>query len=341
MNADNDNAVQLASALAGDPESFAGLIGPYRNELLAHCYRILGSFQDAEDILQETLVRAWRHLDSLEGRSSLRAWLYKIATNACLDALDSRKSRGLPAELYARGDPSRPLPQPAREIIWVEAFPDTFIDQQPAVYPEARVEVRESVTLAFVAALQKLPGRQRAVLLLRDVMGWDASETARILDMSTAAVNSALQRARATLKQAPARPERTSPAALDEQLSSLLGRYVAAWESADSAALVATLREDVRLTMPPFPVWFAGQRDIQAFLDGTLFRSADPFRVRLVPAHANGSPAFAVYQRDVSGVYRAAALHILEIDHTAICEIHDFLTFDGQLFSRFGLPLTV
>ena len=226
--------------------------------------------------------------------------------------------RGLPAELYARGDPTRPLPPPSAQIIWVEPFPDTFIEQQPAVYPEARYAVRESVTLAFVAALQKLPGRQRAVLLLRDVMGWSAAETASILDMSIAAVTSALQRARLTLKRSPANKDQSPAAGLDEQLSTLLGRYVAAWEAADSAALVATLREDVKLTMPPIPVWFEGRQDIRTFLDGYLFASADPFRLRLIPIAANGSPAFAVYQLDASGAYRAAALHILTIENGLI-----------------------
>ncbi|HVN15916.1 MAG TPA: RNA polymerase subunit sigma-70, partial [Anaerolineales bacterium] len=280
----------LASARSGDQEAFAQLTEPYRRELLVHCYRILGSLEDAEDMLQETLLRIWRRLDSFEGRSSLRAWLYKIATNACLDALDSRRVRGLPRELYARGNPTQSLPQPVSEVTWIEPFPDSMIDEQPEIYPEARYEVRESITLAFVAALQKLPGRQRAALLLRDVMGWDANDTAEILDMTTAAVNSALQRARETMKQ----PERkTTPVRLNEQLSALLTRYVAAWEAADSAALIAVLREDVALTMPPIPVWFGGRSDVRTFLDGYLFKSFDPFRVRLIPIQANGSPAYA------------------------------------------------
>ncbi len=193
---DAAQARDLEAARAGDQEAFERLIEPYRHELLVHCYRILGSFEDAEDMLQETLVRAWQHLDSFEGRSSLRAWFYKIATNACLDALDTRKRRGLSKELYARGDPSAPLPPASKEVVWVEPFPDEMIDRQPSIYPEARYEVRESIMLAFVAALQKLPGRQRAVLLLCDVLGWNAAEAAEILDMTTAAVNSALQRAR-------------------------------------------------------------------------------------------------------------------------------------------------
>jgi len=333
-----DETTYLTAARAGDQEAFAQLIEPYRKQILVHCYRILGSFEDAEDMLQETLVRVWKHLDSFEGRSSLRAWLYKIATNASLDALDSRRARGLPKELYARGNPFQPLPPPSQEVNWVEPLPDEWIDGQPDIYPEARYEVRESITLAFIAALQKLPGRQRTVLLLCDVMGWSSNEAAEILDISTAAVNSALQRARETLKQG---ERKTRPSRLNEQLSALLARYVAAWETADSAALIAVLREDVALTMPPLPVWFGGRADIQAFLDGFLFRSMDPFKVKLEALRANGSPAFAVYQMDQAGVFRAAAIHILTIENGQITEINDFLTFDGQLFSRFHLDLLV
>ncbi len=334
----HDESIYLNAARGGDQEAFAQLIDPYRKQILVHCYRILGSFEDAEDMLQETLVRVWKRLDSFEGRSSLRTWLYKVATNACLDALDSRRVRGLSKELYPRGDPTRELPPPSTEVIWVEPFPDEYIDGQPNMYPEARYEVRESITLAFVATLQKLPGRQRASLLLCDVLGWSANEAAEILDTTTAAVNSALQRARETMKQG---ERQTRPARLNEQLSALLARYVSAWEAADSAALVAVLREDVALTMPPVPVWFGGRLDVQTFLEGVLFKMFDPFRVRLLPVHLNGSPAFAVYQMDAQGTYRAAALHILTIEHGAISEINDFLTFDGQLFSKLGLPLVV
>jgi RNA polymerase sigma-70 factor (ECF subfamily) len=328
----------LESAKLGDQGAFEQLIEPYRRELLVHCYRILGSFEDAEDMLQETLVRAWKRLDSFEGRSSLRAWLYKIATNASLDGLDSRRVRGLPRELYPRGDPTQPLPPPSQAINWVEPLPDEWIDNQPDIYPEARYEVRESITLAFIAALQKLPGRQRAVLLLCDVMGWSSGEAADILDMTTTAVNSALQRARESLKQT---ERKAAPARLNEQLSALLARYVAAWESADSAALIAVLREDVALTMPPLPVWFGDHADVKTFLDRFLFQTAEPFNVRFEPIRANGEPAFAVYQMDSAGVYRAAAIHILTIEDGQITEINDYLTFDGQLFHRFGLPLLV
>jgi len=339
MNTNLDETTYLTAARTGDQEAFEQLVNPYRRQLLVHCYRILGSFEDAEDMLQETLVRVWKNLSSFEGRSSLRAWLYKIATNAALDALDSRRVRGLPRELYAQGDPTHPLPPPAKEINWVEPIPEEWIDGQPDIYPEARYEVRESITLAFVAALQKLPGRQRAVILLCDVMGWSSFEASEILDMTTGAVNSALQRARETLKQPAER--KTRPAHLNKQLSTLLAQYVAAWETADSAALIAVLREDVALTMPPLPVWFGGRTDVKKFLDGYLFKSSDPFKVRLEAVRANGSPAFATYQMDETGIYRAAALHILTIENGQIAEINDYLTFDGQLFTRFNLDLVV
>ena len=329
----------LDLARTGDQQAFERLVEPYRRELLAHCYRILGSLEDAEDILQEMLLRVWKRLDTFEGRSSLRSWFYKIATNACLDALDNRRVRGLPRELYDRGDPKVPLPPPSREVFWVEPFPDTLIDHQPNIYPEARYDVRESITLAFVAALQKLPGRQRAVLLLCDVMGWSSQEAAEILDMTQVAVNSALQRARETLKQPLER--KTKPAGLEKHLASLLARYVAAWEAADSAALVAVLREDVALTMPPIPVWFGGTEDVKAFLDGYLFKGPELMPMKLVPAQINGSPSFALYLLDDSGGFRAQALHILTIENGQISEINDYLSFDGQLFAKLGLPLVV
>ena len=333
-----DESTQLSAARSGDQEAFAQLVEPYHKQLLVHCYRILGSFEDAEDLLQETLVRVWKHLDSFEGRSSMQAWLYKVATNAALDALDGRRIRGLPKELYARADPTLPLPAPAQEVKWVEPLPDEWINGQPDIYPEARYEVRESITLAFIAALQKLPGRQRAVILLCDVMGWSSKEAAEILDMTTVTVSSALQRARETLKQG---ERKTKPSRLNEQLAALLERYVAAWETADSSALVAILREDVALTMPPLPVWFGGRADVRTFLDGFLFRSQEPFNVRLEALRANGSPAFALYQMDREGVYRAAAIHILTIENGLITEINEFLSFDGKLFSRFHLDLVV
>ena len=221
--ADTARTRDLEAARNGDEQAFEHLVAPHRNELIVHCYRILGSYEDAEDMLQEALVRAWQHLDSFQGRSSLRAWFYKIATNACLDALDTRERRGLPKELYPAGDPTAALPPASKEVVWVEPLPDEMIDGQPNIYPEARYEVRESIMLAFVAALQKLPGRQRAALLLCDVLGWNANEAADTLDMTAAAVNSALQRARVAMKQSD-RKSVPTPARLNEQLSSLLTR---------------------------------------------------------------------------------------------------------------------
>lgn len=338
IDIEHENRI-LESARAGKQDAFEQLIEPYRRELLVHCYRILGSFEDAEDMLQETFVRIWKRLDSFEGRSSLRAWFYKIATNACLDALDSRRVRGLPRELYLQGNPGNPLPPPSQEVIWIEPFPDALVDPQPSMYPEARYEVLESITLAFISALQKLPGRQRAALLLCDVLGWSSAEAAEILDMTTAAINSALQRARETLKQP--LEHKPTPSRLNEQLSALLARYVAAWEAADSAALIAVLREDVALTMPPIPVWYSGRVDVKMFLDGYLFRGPEMRRMKLMPAQINGSPSFVAYQMDESGVYRASALHILTIENGEITEINDYLSFDGQLISKLGLPLMV
>ncbi len=328
----------LNAARRGDQEAFEKLTGPYRRQLLVHCYRILGSFKDAEDMLQETLVRGWKRLASFEGRSSLQAWLYKIATNASLDALSRRRMRGLPKELYPRGNPSQPLPAPTRQVNWVELLSDEWVDDQPNIYPEARYEVRESITLAFVAALQKLPGSQRAVLILRDVMGWSSDEAAEILDMTLAAVNNALQLARKTVKQA---DRRTLPIRLNEQMSALLAQYVAAWETADSAALIAVLREDVALTMPPLPIWFSGHVDVKNFIDSYLFKSGTQFKVKLEAVHINGSPAFAMYQMDEQGIYRAAAIHILTVEHNRITEINDYLSFDGELFRKLNLPLVV
>ena len=330
----------LVSAISGNDEAFERLVEPYRRELLVHCYRILGSLEDAEDLFQETLLRGWRHLDSFQGRSSFRAWLYKIATNACLDAIAVRKQRGLPRDLYSRGDPTKPLPPSSKEVLWIEPLPDELNDGQPDIYPEARYEVNESVRLAFIAALQQLPGRQRASLILCDVMGWSSKETAEILETTPAAVNSALQRARSTMKHANLK-HKENPTRLDEQLTHLLTSYVAAWEAADSNALVSVLRADVALTMPPIPVWFSGRADIKTFLDGYLFRSADPFKVRLVAARFNGSPAYAVYQLSDDGIFRASAVQILTIENGEISEIHDFLTLDGKLFSRTGLSLIV
>jgi RNA polymerase sigma-70 factor (ECF subfamily) len=305
---------------------------------------MLGSLEDAEDILQETLLRAWRKLDSFEGRASLRTWLYKIATNASLDALGSRRVRTLPNTILTPADPLAPLPAPVTEPVWLGPLPDFLVDERPTANPEARYEARESVQLAFLAALQKLPGRQRAVLILRDVLAWKASEVADLLGTTVEATNSALQRARATMKQEHGDHNRVFAEAVkiaDEQIVSLLAKYVAAWEAADSKALVELLREDAFITMPPFPLWYNGREAIRQFLDTHLFRGDAHGGLRLVATRANGAPAFGAYQWDAEGSYRPVALHVVTLDGDAIVRIDEFLTFDGRLFAQFGLPLSV
>ena len=335
-----DEARALADALAGDEDAFRHLTDRYRRELVVHCYRILGSVEDAEDMVQETLLRAWRRLESFEGRASLRRWLYKTATNISLDALDRQRRRTLPHTTEASADPRDPLPGPTRDRLWLEPLPDTLIDARPSINPEARYDARESVTLAFLVALQTLPGRQRAVLLLRDVIGWNTSEVAEILSMTVVAVNSALQRARTTMKKHQSGPIAIPRAQTDDpQTAALLTQYVAAWEAADSTRLVALLREDAVMTMPPLPAWYVGRAAIQLFLDTLLFRGHAHGRFRLTATHANSSPAFALYQRDDDGIYRSAALQVLTIAQGQIAQIDDFLVHDDGLFSRFGLPL--
>jgi RNA polymerase sigma-70 factor (ECF subfamily) len=330
---------QHRAARAGDPDSFQGLTDPYRNELLVHCYRMLGSLEDAEDALQETFVRAWRRLDSLREQTALRAWLYKIATNACLDMLDRRKSRLLTVT-HEPADPDDGLPAAIHEPVWLGPLPDAYLDGY-VVNPESRYETLESVTLAFLTALQRLPGRQRAILILRDVLGWTAQEVAQLLSVNVAAVNSALQRARATMKkQQQELPFRALTGEDNERIARMLARYVQAWETADSASLVALLREDATLTMPPVPVWYRGRPAIRRFLDTYIFTGQPQGRFRLAATRANGCPAFGAYQRDETGIYRPGALHILTIENDQIQRIDDFLTSDSWLFSRFNLPLT-
>ena len=314
---------------------------PYRAALLAHCYRFSGSLDDAEDALQETLIRAWRRFDSLEDRDALRAWLYRIATNVSLDMLDRRKVRALPLEGVPPADPAAPLPGPLADQLWLDPFPDELIPD-PAPTPEARYASRESVTLAFLALLQKLPGKQRAVLILRDVLGWRAQEVADTLELSDAAVNSALQRARATIKKVP--PEEVyalNPAREDARITSLLDSYLRAWETADLPGLTRLLRDDAVLTMPPLPAWYAGRAAIAQFYRTHLFAGPAQGRFRLFPIRANGGPGFAVYQRDESGAYRAASIQLLVLTDGQVARIHSYLDPEGHLFARFHLPISL
>ena len=332
-----DTRLHPDAAKTGDRDAFRRLAEPYRRALQLHCYRMLGSFQDAEDLVQETFLRAWSRLDGFRGRGSFRNWLYRIATNACLDVLASRAShrRVLPETL---GPPSDRMPEggPATDIPWLEPYPDAALEgvADAAPGPDARYEMREAIQLAFVAAIQHLPPRQRAVLLLCDVLSWSAAESARMLKTSVASVNSALQRARATLeKRLPAAHSGTQPPMHDGERA-LLERYVRAWERADLDGFVELLREDAVYRMPPFQQWYFGRGAIRAFFS-TAWRSYAGFR--LVPTRANRQPAFAVYCRSRKDPeWRAHSIQVLTIKGGSIDTLTKFLS--PPLFRAFGLP---
>jgi RNA polymerase sigma-70 factor (TIGR02960 family) len=330
----------LERARAGDGAAFRDLTDPYRRELQVHCYRILGSVQDAEDLVQETMLAAWRGLDGFEGRASLRGWLYRIATNRCLNALRDRGRR--PRELPPPPEPPPEPPQPTRhaEPAWLEPYPDALLEGVPdrSPGPEARYETREAVALAFVAALQHLPPRQRAVLVLRDVLGFRAAEVAAILESSEPAVNNALQRARAALD---ARlPERdTAPAPRSAVERELVGRFADAFESGDVDRVVALLTDDAWLTMPPAPFEYQGPAAIAGFLS-TVPAGGALERFVLVPTRANTQPAFGCYLRDAHApIAHAYGLMVLTLDGERISAITGFA--DTGVFPHFGLPRTL
>ena len=316
-----------------DREEFARLTSPFRRELLAHCYRMLGSVDDAEDLVQETYLRAWRAHHDFEGRASLRTWLYRIATNACLTALEGRTRRPLPSGFGSPGeDPEEPLAAASPEVPWLQPAPDAWLAGMQDD-PAAVIVSRHSTRLALVAALQHLPPRQRAVLILRDVLAWRAAEVADLLGMTPAAVNSLLQRARTGLRHAaPIEEEIAEPD--DAAVRALVDQYAAAFENADVAGLTRLLTADAVLEMPPYAVWFTGRETIGRFL--ALRGFAVPGTYRVVPAAANGQPAFAVYRRDDAGVYRAWAVHVLTVTAAGITRIAAFL--DPSLFGPFELP---
>lgn len=305
----------------------------YRRELLAHCYRMLGSLHDAEDAVQEALVRAWGGAAGFEGRSSLRAWLHAIATRVCLDQLRGARGRTLPPRYGPAARDADAPPLHVDEPIWLEPFPD---DSLPAddPGPEARYAMRESVALAFLAALQRVPPRQRAALLLCDVLGHSAAEAAAMLDTTVAAVNGALRRSRAAIDAAIPRGTPSLDRS-DEAEVELLARYVRAWEGGDVRAIAALLREDAILSMPPDVLWFRGREAIAAYLaHGPL--AGDPRgRFRLLPLGANAQPAFALYRRGEDGIHRALALMVLALRGGAVAEITGFL--DARLFAQFGV----
>jgi RNA polymerase sigma-70 factor, ECF subfamily len=312
---------------------FAALADPYRPELLAYCYRMLGSVDEAEDQVQETLLRAWRAFDAFEGRSSLRTWLYRIATNTCLRALETRSRRPLPSGLGAPAeDPDGALGTLAREIPWLQPFPDALVTAGTAD-PAAIVSGRASMRLALVAALQYLPPRQRAVLILRDVLGWHAAEVAELLGVSTAAANSVLQRARAQLAAAtPAENDLREPD--DPADRELLDRYATAFQAADVAALTALLREDATMEMPPQPYWFAGRAQVSRFLASRVLTTPGSFL--MVPTSANGQPAFGAYLRAEDGTYAGHGVQLLTVSGQRVTRIVSFN--DDTLLAMFGLP---
>jgi RNA polymerase sigma-70 factor (ECF subfamily) len=315
---------------------FAAETMTYRPELLAHCYRMLGSVHDAEDLVQETLLRAWRAADRFDARrASLRTWLYRIATNACLTALEQRGRRALPTDLTEPAATVRPRPVRHPEISWLEPIPDALLGNS-ADDPATVVAARSGIRLAFIAALQYLPARQRAVLLLRDVLAWSAAEVADLLDTSPAAVNSALQRARAQLDKAAPMIDRMSES-LSPGERAVIDRYVTAFGNGDMDELGKLLRDDVVLEMPPALVWFAGRAHVVAFFAHKANQDGDTWRA--VPTAANTQPAVAYYLRGADGTHRAHSIHVLTTTDTAIERITVFL--GEELFRPFGLPPTL
>jgi RNA polymerase sigma-70 factor (ECF subfamily) len=312
-------------------DDFLRQVHPYRRELLAHCYRMLGSVHDAEDLVQETYLRAWRSYDRFEGRSSLRTWLHRIATRACLTALEGRSRRPLPTGLGTpSADPTAPVVRQP-EVPWLEPVPDALLGN--ADDPAAIVGTRHSIRLALVAALQHLPPRQRAVLILREVLSWRAAEVAEVLGTSTAAVNSMLQRARAQLEQAaPAEDEIAEPTAAEQR--QLLDRFVAAFEAKDIPALVDLFTKDAVWEMPPFPEWYQGGATIARLVDAQCPASG-PGDMRLVPTRANGQPAYGLYMREADA-YVPFSLPVLALTPAGISHVACF--FDLRLFDTFGLP---
>jgi RNA polymerase sigma-70 factor, ECF subfamily len=330
------DGADLAAALAGDPDAFRRLTDHYTRELHLHCYRMLGSVHDAEDGVQETWLRAWRHLATFEGRSSFRAWLYRIATNVCLGQ-GRRRGTELPVPTKAQIEAIARSTEPE---ITLSPYPDAWLDELEASTgdPAAAYDLRESVQLAFLAAVQLLPPRQRAVLLLRDVLGWSAAEVADVLDSTTASVNSALTRARTTLAQqrAAGRLPTGRRVPTDEVERSLVRRYVEAWDAVDIGKLAGLLKRDVVLTMPPLPLRYTGREKVAEFLATTPADGALD-RFRLLPTRANRQPAVAVYRLDPEGqTYRARGIHVLSVDGDAIAAITSFV--DPTLMPVFGFP---
>jgi RNA polymerase sigma-70 factor (ECF subfamily) len=340
--------VLLAAARRGDQDAFRQLVEPHYTDLHAHCYRMLGSVHDAEDALQDALLRAWRGVTRFEGRSSMRSWLYRIATNVCLDVIARRPKRVLPIEYGPAADPDDGPGEPLLESVWVEPYADEQLGLEGGyASAEAHYERRESVELAFIAALQHLPGTQRAALILRDVLGFSAQEAAETLETTVASVNGALRRARKVVGDR--LPERSQQATLralgDDGVRNVVQRYVDAWERADVDAILAMLAEGATFAMPPLRTWYRGRDAIRAFVT----RDALLDEWRLVPTRANGQLAFANYAREAEKKrYTAKTLDVLTLDGALVTEITAFVTpftrgparerFAVDVFDRFGLP---
>ena len=323
----------ISRARAGDGDAFRALTEPHRRELQVHCYRMLGSLQDAEDALQDTLLTAWRSLGGFEGRSSLRTWLYRIATNRCLNARRSAGRR--PAAEWNVPEVVPPEPTRLGEVVWLEPFPDALLEGAINVPlgPEARYEQVESISLAFVTAIQLLPPRQLAVLILRDVLGFHANEVAEMLDSTVESVTSALKRARASLqRRAPAADREPPPASDSPAEDEIVARFVSAYESADLGALVTLLTDDVFVSMPPLPLEYEGQNAAAQFFH-SIFRSGR--RYDLLRTRANGQPAFGAYLRDQSGLRRQIGLIVLTVAGDRICAV---TRFESSVLPWFGLP---
>jgi RNA polymerase sigma-70 factor (TIGR02960 family) len=324
----------LEQARGGDDEAFGQLVAPYRSELHAHCYRMLGSTHDADDALQDALLGAWKGLAGFEGRSSLRGWLYTVATHAAMRVGSRRPKRQLSLDLAPALETTDDLGEPIAESAWLEPYPGSLVDGLGALDPAARFDLRESVELAFVAALQHLPATQRAVLILRDVLAFSAAEVATALDTSVPAVNSALQRARATLeaRRGPSSQQRALRELGDERREELVERFVSAWERADVEALLDLLVEDARFSMPPLPAWFDGREAVGRFLRERVFAT----RWRMLPSSANGQLAFASYQGTPDGDFRLGGVTVLTLRGDRIAELTSFLA--PVVDRRFGLP---
>jgi RNA polymerase sigma-70 factor, ECF subfamily len=324
------------AAAAGDEAAFTLLVERHRRELQVHAYRMLGSLEDAQDAVQEALLRAWRSRATYDGRATFRAWLYRITTNACLRMLERRPRRLVPYDVAPAAEPGAPLLPPAN-LPWLLPYPDRLFDE--AALPEDTVVARETIELAFLAAIQHLPPRQRAVLILRDALDWSANETAVVLEMSVAAVNSALQRARATMKERlpAARLEWATAAGAEHAERSLLQKYMKAWERHDASRLVALLREDVRLAMPPHPTWYEGREAVAAFVAGVALAPGKE-ALRFVPTGANRQPAFGVYRGEGADA-RPFAINVVGIENGLVVDLHFFKY--PELFPAFGLPDTL